>query len=1622
MISREEAQKIIEQHKIKDLDKTRINKLSVLPQALKHLGMLILNESEVSEPFWKRREKSKKELTQLIKDVSKKKDLWKGKDFKVLEAIFGELAEYVRLAWYMQTKLAYQTNMYRRSFRSPNNPLQTLEKKINWLMALPHQLIYDFKITDYARYVGYFRGYYDGYSHLLAAAIDSGMNEGDAVFKILLDTVYDDDEIACLSRDGIKALLLSNKEEGYEAVENLLISAQRQEGLRQTVLESLDETHPNALKKMMKLIIDHKLARFSSVVRAVDVWFGFGWESEREKTVYKVLENGWYFLENPETIATALDNPDNIVVFSALWAKGVEDIEQTFPLIEKLLENENVDKKVVGLYFLQQTAIHPEMQRLALPLLEYDNLKVTSLVLNNIADISESDYADIFQKLEALLQRVPQKGISYDAQAFSWLSLHIKPDDVFRLMLNVIRKNNPERIIPYIQEMNLDNRESAAKMLLDVKQYTPAIREIVFKMLGDRAEYVRKQAFEAAEKLDLAGDEILRVEALLAQKAASLRKGCIKALLRQEDIPLLESAKRLLFAKKAPQRLAGLDILLQMKKTERAIEMVGELASEYVGKTKISAKEQILLDDILSKEKEEFSLDNALGLINPNALCFSPEPQKIIDLSLDLKIAKKELQKLDNLFEENKDYEYDIVEWNNVTRKVLIGNQFPTIDELPQSNKNAKKTFAKLPLSEVWKKWWEESELDIFDLSKLSMRYYDFYDEESSHHWINDLIKKHYVDHSIVEKCCYQRQIRTLLNWIIEVWFSELVVDFLLDATETVFASIPKSELNSQVFEDYSNEDQTWRECYSLIRWEKIATGTYNHESKMVYWTDKQKIRLWHLLNWKYGSAKNKYEVSQPPLRLYLDAVKLGEASESDIYDKIIRSKNAMCELSMSKRSELFDQYDFLEPIFTKCRDRVLEIELKRGDSDTLVTPLVVKIQSVPGIAYLIKMLNALGNENLQRMYIYENNKNSVLSHLLKVSLPDKSDTQAEFDRTVFEAKITEQRLVEVAMYSLVWLAFVEKHLGWKGLETAVWWFHAHTRESDYAFSQKWEKDINRYTPLSAQDLVDGAVDVDWFKQAYKTLGKSRWNSVYAAAKYTADSNGHRRAQIFADSMLGINGIKHTGQKIIEKRDKDYVRALGLVPLSKRNPERDVLKRYQLANKFLKESKQFGSQRQTSEALAVRIGLENLARTAGYVDPIRLTWAMEIQEIQEITAKAKSLFFDETSISLVIDDQGKTHLAVEKMGKKLKSIPAKYRKNQAVKKLQEHKKTLANQYSRAKHSLEEAMNRGDEFSVPEFQALSQHPLVSPMLKNLVLVVASEKPVKMGFPDARWQALISPNNECYTLAKGDKIRIAHCVDLENGGNWSEYQHNCFINQRIQPFKQIFRELYLVTADEKAEKSVSRRYAGHQVQPKKTVALLKTRGWRVDYEAGLQKVFYKENLVATIYAMADWFTPSDVEAPTLETVQFFDRKTWKNVAFEKIEARIFSEVMRDIDLVVSVAHAGGVDPEASHSTLEMRSVLIDETIKLLGFDNLKLQKNHAIISGEIGNYSVHLGSGVVHRQPGGYISILPVHSSHRGRIFLPFADDDPKTAEIISKILLLVKDNEIKDPTILQQLLL
>lgn len=85
-------------------------------------------------------------------------------------------------------------------------------------------------------------------------------------------------------------------------------------------------------------------------------------------------------------------------------------------------------------------------------------------------------------------------------------------------------------------------------------------------------------------------------------------------------------------------------------------------------------------------------------------------------------------------------------------------------------------------------------------------------------------------------------------------------------------------------------------------------------------------------------------------------------------------------------------------------------------------------------------------------------------------------------------------------------------------------------------------------------------------------------------------------------------------------------------------------------------------------------------------------------------------------------------------------------------------------------------------------------------------------------------------------------------------------------------------------------------------------------------------------------------------------------------------------------------GSFDPEASESSVVIRGRLLDETATMLGLNNLEVGDHHARIEGTLGTYSLHLGSGVVHRIPGNAICIVSVSAQHRGRIFLPFADDD------------------------------
>ena len=160
----------------------------------------------------------------------------------------------------------------------------------------------------------------------------------------------------------------------------------------------------------------------------------------------------------------------------------------------------------------------------------------------------------------------------------------------------------------------------------------------------------------------------------------------------------------------------------------------------------------------------------------------------------------------------------------------------------------------------------------------------------------------------------------------------------------------------------------------------------------------------------------------------------------------------------------------------------------------------------------------------------------------------------------------------------------------------------------------------------------------------------------------------------------------------------------GLIPLG-RKADKELLERYQYLQKFLKESKEFGAQRQESEKKAVSIALQNLARNSGYGDVTRLTWSMETELIKELLPYLTPKEIDGVEVYVQVSEEGKSEIKQIKAGKELNSMPAKLKKHPYVEELKAVHKKLKDQYTRSRIMLEQAMEDCTRFEESELRKI-----------------------------------------------------------------------------------------------------------------------------------------------------------------------------------------------------------------------------------------------------------------------------------------------------------------------------
>ncbi|MFC4008481.1 DUF4132 domain-containing protein [Nonomuraea purpurea] len=262
---------------------------------------------------------------------------------------------------------------------------------------------------------------------------------------------------------------------------------------------------------------------------------------------------------------------------------------------------------------------------------------------------------------------------------------------------------------------------------------------------------------------------------------------------------------------------------------------------------------------------------------------------------------------------------------------------------------------------------------------------------------------------------------------------------------------------------------------------------------------------------------------------------------------------------------------------------------------------------------------------------------------------------------------------------------------------------------------------------------------------------------------------------------------------------------------------------------------------------------------------------------------------------------------------------------------------------------------------------------------------------------------------------------------------------------QPFKQAFREVYLLTPAEEETHDHSRRFSGHLLRYGQAKALLTERGWtgmslgHWDAAGGSDCCDAARELPGGLTAAWDFHLDEhsyerDGYGTTASICVSGDlrfRAGISSVPLAEVPPLVLSEALRDADLAVGVTSTG-LDPEGhgdywqscSFGDLtESARVRHDALSRLLPrlaiADRCVLADRFLRVRGDLRTYKIHLGSGNILMEPNdAYLCIVPRGSGDQ--VFLPFEEDGGMLSIILSKAFLLAADAAITDPSITRQI--
>jgi Domain of unknown function (DUF4132) len=341
-----------------------------------------------------------------------------------------------------------------------------------------------------------------------------------------------------------------------------------------------------------------------------------------------------------------------------------------------------------------------------------------------------------------------------------------------------------------------------------------------------------------------------------------------------------------------------------------------------------------------------------------------------------------------------------------------------------------------------------------------------------------------------------------------------------------------------------------------------------------------------------------------------------------------------------------------------------------------------------------------------------------------------------------------------------------------------------------------------------------------------------------------------------------------------------------------------------------------------------------------------------------------------------------------------------------------------------------------------------HPVTGPAARRLLWTIEDPAGTVTGLPGG--DGKLSTLDGVRDIGPTATVRLWHPARAATA-QVRAWRDRLVRDEQVQPFKQAFREVYLLTPAERETRLYSNRFAAHILHYQQAYALMKARAWASNYlgphdgghDGAARRDFADAGLTAVFTHYPVDAGPADGRVQLCSTDQVLFHQTGDRarqpVPLHDVPDLVFSEAMRDVDLFVGVASIA-LDPnwtdrgDAAHldywrafsfgelsETAQVRRDALARIVPQLAIaSRLELGERFLRVQGRLNAYKIHLGSANIQIEPDDrYLCIVPGGNGLAPKVMLPF-EGDQVLSLILSKAVLLAADDKITDPTIRRQL--